>query len=69
VFDLRRTADPLFLGSPMMLRTDPGAGYEYKMGEALHGTACMPLSLPSRWSWQYQIFVQMFHGTILCKLC
>uniref|UniRef100_A0A0A9DN85 Uncharacterized protein n=1 Tax=Arundo donax TaxID=35708 RepID=A0A0A9DN85_ARUDO len=50
VFDLRRMADPLFLGSPMTLSIAPDAGELYKMGDALDGIDRMPLLLPSRWS-------------------
>uniref|UniRef100_A0A0A9CI03 Uncharacterized protein n=1 Tax=Arundo donax TaxID=35708 RepID=A0A0A9CI03_ARUDO len=50
VLDLRRMADPLFLGSPMMLSIAPDAGELYKMGDALHGTDRTPMLLPSRWS-------------------
>ena len=49
VLDLRRMAEPLFLGSPMTLSIAPDAGGLYKIGDAPHGIECMPL-LPSRWS-------------------
>ena len=49
VLDLRRMAEPLFLGSPMTLSIAPDAGGVYKIGDAPHGIECMPL-LPSRWS-------------------
>jgi hypothetical protein len=50
VLDLRRMADPLFLGSPMTLSIAPDAGALYKIGDALHGIDRMPL-LTSRWSY------------------
>lgn len=49
VLDLRRIADPLFLGSPMTLNIVPEPGGLYRMGDALHGIDRMPL-VPSRCS-------------------
>jgi hypothetical protein len=46
MLDLRRMADPLFLGSPMMLSIAPDTGGLYKMGDALHGSIVRPCCLP-----------------------